>query len=59
MVNLQMKDQVPAIFSKSGFKVYVYDSHPAVFETYIERVKLFLEELKNLFPTLQIFLIFF
>ena len=37
-----------AIFSKSGFKVYVYDSHPTVFETYIERVKLFLEELKSI-----------
>ena len=35
-----------AIFSKSGFNVYVYDSHPTVFETYIKRVKLFLEELK-------------
>ena len=37
-----------AIFSKSGFKVYVYDSHPTVFETYIERVTLFLEELKSI-----------
>ena len=37
-----------AIFSKSGLNVYVYDAYPTVFETYKERVKLFLEELKSI-----------
>ena len=37
-----------AIFSKSGLNVYVYDSFPNVFDTFIERVTLFLEELKSI-----------
>lgn len=37
-----------AIFSKSGFNVFVYDSFPTVFDTFNERVKLFLEELKSI-----------
>ena len=37
-----------AIFSKSGFSVYVYDPYPNVFDTYKERVKLFLDELKSI-----------
>ena len=35
-----------AIFSKSGFNVFVYDPYPEVFNGYEERVTLFLEELK-------------
>tara|TARA_B110000027_G_scaffold89626_1_gene94888 strand:+ start:1872 stop:2804 length:933 start_codon:yes stop_codon:yes gene_type:complete len=37
-----------AIFSKSGLNVYVHDSFPNVFDTFIERVTLFLEELKSI-----------
>ena len=37
-----------AIFSKSGLNVYVYDSFSNVFDTFIERVTLFLEELKSI-----------
>ena len=36
-----------AIFSKSGFNVFVYDSYPEVFDSFESRVQLFLEELKN------------
>ena len=43
-----------AIFSKSGFKVLVYDSFPTVFDTFNERVKLFLEELKSIDPEINI-----
>ena len=43
-----------AIFSKSGFNVFVYDSFPAVFDTFNERVKLFLEELKSIDPEINI-----
>ena len=32
-----------AIFSKSGFNVFVYDPYPDVFETYESRVLSFLE----------------
>ena len=35
-----------AIFSKSGFNVFVYDQYPEVFNGYEEKVTLFLEELK-------------
>ena len=35
-----------AIFSKSGFNVFVYDPYPEVFNGYEEKVTLFLEELK-------------
>jgi L-gulonate 3-dehydrogenase len=42
------------IFSKSGFNVFVYDSFPAVFDTFNERVKLFLEELKSIDPEINI-----
>ena len=35
-----------AIFSKSGFNVFVYDPYPEVFNGYKEKVTLFLEELK-------------
>ena len=35
-----------AIFSKSGFNVFVYDPNPEVFNGYEEKVTLFLEELK-------------
>jgi len=37
-----------AIFSKSDFNVFVYDSFPVVFESFNERVRLFLEELKSI-----------
>ena len=43
-----------AIFSKSGFNVFVYDSFPVVFETFNERVKLFLEELKSIEPEINV-----
>ena len=43
-----------AIFSKSGFNVFVYDTIPVVFETFNERVKLFLEELKSIDPKINI-----
>ena len=43
-----------AIFSKSGFNVFVYDPFPAVFDTYNERVKLFLEELKSIQPEINV-----
>ncbi len=43
-----------AIFSKSGFNVFVYDSFPTVFDTFNERVKLFLEELKSIDPEINI-----
>ena len=43
-----------AIFSKSGFNVFVYDSFPTVFDTFNERVKLFLEELKSINPEINI-----
>ena len=42
-----------AIFSKSGLNVYVHDSFPSVFDTFIERVTLFLEELKSIDPKIQ------
>ena len=37
-----------AIFSKSGFNVFVYDPYPNVFDSYKERVQTFLEELKDI-----------
>ena len=43
-----------AIFSKSGFNVFVYDTIPVVFDTFNERVKLFLEELKSIDPKINI-----
>ena len=43
-----------AIFSKSDFNVFVYDSFPTVFDTFNERVKLFLEELKSIDPEINI-----
>jgi len=43
-----------AIFSKSGFNVFIYDSFPTVFDTFNERVKLFLEELKSIDPEINI-----
>jgi|TARA_B110000259_G_scaffold164236_1_gene190196 L-gulonate 3-dehydrogenase len=43
-----------AIFSKSGFNVFVYDTMPVVFDTFNERVKLFLEELKSIDPKINI-----
>jgi L-gulonate 3-dehydrogenase len=43
-----------AIFSKSDFNVFVYDSFPVVFETFNERVKLFLEELKSIEPEINV-----
>ena len=43
-----------AIFSKSDFNVFVYDSFPVVFETFNERVKLFLEELKSIQPEINV-----
>ena len=43
-----------AIFSKSGFDVFVYDTKPVVFDTFNERVKLFLEELKSIDPKINI-----
>ena len=43
-----------AIFSKSGFNVFVYDPYPDVFETYESRVSSFLEELKAFDGTINI-----
>ena len=43
-----------AIFSKSGFNVFVYDPFPDVFETYKLRVTSFLEELKSIDETINI-----
>ena len=43
-----------AIFSKSGFNVFVYDPYPEVFNGYEERVTLFLEELKAIDDTVDI-----
>ena len=43
-----------AIFSKSGFNVFVYDPYPDVFETYKSRVSSFLEELKAIDGTINI-----
>jgi 3-hydroxyacyl-CoA dehydrogenase len=43
-----------AIFSKSGFNVFVYDPFPNVFETYKLRVTSFLEELKSIDETINI-----
>ena len=43
-----------AIFSKSDFNVFIYDSFPVVFETFNERVKLFLEELKSIQPEINV-----
>ena len=43
-----------AIFSKSGFNVFVYDPFPDVFETYKSRVTSFLEELKSFDETINI-----
>jgi 3-hydroxyacyl-CoA dehydrogenase len=43
-----------AIFSKSGFNVFVYDPFPNVFETYKSRVTSFLEELKSNDETINI-----
>ena len=43
-----------AIFSKSGFNVFVYDPFPDVFDTYKSRVTSFLEELKSIDETINI-----
>ena len=43
-----------AIFSKSGFNVFVYDPFPDIFETYKPRVTSFLEELKSIDETINI-----
>ena len=43
-----------AIFSKSGFNVFVYDPYPDVFDTYKSRVTSFLEELKTIDETINI-----
>ena len=43
-----------AIFSKSGFNVFVHDTYPEVFETFESRVKLFLEELKSIDGSIDI-----
>ena len=43
-----------AIFSKSGFNVFVYDPFRDVFETYKSRVTSFLEELKSIDETINI-----
>ena len=43
-----------AIFSKSGFNVFVYDPYPDVFDTYESRVTSFLEELKTIDETLNV-----
>ena len=43
-----------AIFSKSGFNVFVYDPFPDIFETYKSRVTSFLEELKSIDETINI-----
>ena len=43
-----------AIFSKSGFNVFVYDPYPDVFDTYKSRVTSFLEELKAIDETINV-----
>ena len=43
-----------AIFSKSGFNVFVYDPYPDVFENYKSRVTSFLEELKSIDETINV-----
>ena len=43
-----------AIFSKSGFNVFVYDPYPDVFDTYESRVTSFLEELKTIDETINV-----
>ena len=43
-----------AIFSKSGFNVFVYDPYPDVFDTYESRVTSFLEELKTFDETINV-----
>ncbi|OUX43667.1 hypothetical protein CBE37_01955 [bacterium TMED277] len=43
-----------AIFSKSGFNVFVYDPFPDVFDTYKSRVTSFLEELKSIDETINV-----
>ena len=43
-----------AIFSKSGFNVFVYDPFPNVFATYKLRVTSFLEELKSIDETINV-----
>ena len=43
-----------AIFSKSGFNVFVYDPYPDVFDTYESRVSSFLEELKTIDETINV-----
>ena len=43
-----------AIFSKSGFNVFVYDPFPDVFDTYKLRVTSFLEELKSIDETINV-----
>ena len=43
-----------AIFSKSGFNVFVYDPYPDLFDTYESRVTSFLEELKTIDETINV-----
>ena len=43
-----------AIFSKSGFNVFVYDPYSDVFDTYESRVTSFLEELKTIDETINV-----
>ena len=43
-----------AIFSKSGFNVFVYDPFSDVFDTYKSRVTSFLEELKSIDETINV-----
>ncbi|MDC3172467.1 3-hydroxyacyl-CoA dehydrogenase [Alphaproteobacteria bacterium] len=43
-----------AIFSKSGFNVFVYDPYPDVFDTYESRVTSFLEELKTIDESINV-----
>ena len=43
-----------AIFSKSGFNVFVYDPYPDVFDRYESRVTSFLEELKTIDETINV-----
>ena len=43
-----------AIFSKSGFNVFVYDPYQDVFDTYESRVTSFLEELKTIDETINV-----
>ena len=43
-----------AIFSKSGFNVFVYEPFPDVFDTYKSRVTSFLEELKSIDETINV-----